>query len=615
MQTSLVVTPFSTINNNDNNDHLKEKNNYSQYINSYEMSFRILSWNVNGLRSLKKDIKDLLSSLEADVICFQETKVTRNMLEGSLAIVDGYTSYFAFSRKKSGYSGVATYCSQNATPTHAQEGLTGIYGDNLLDGGGTSNALSGQWTGEELKDLDAEGRAIITQHTIKSRDGTMSSIALINVYCPRVDPDKSERRVYKLKFYELLRQRAAAIQATGCHVIILGDINCSHKRIDHCEPDESEDFENRLERRYLDKFIIPLYKETVNVQDPPKERLRVDGEITDNYKVSNRNKYEINSKKDDEETYFENDLDSFAFIHESSCKFQVVDTFRFFYPEKCNSFTCWNTFTNARATNYGTRIDYIFCDQMFLPHLEDSLVLQEIMGSDHCPVAINVKGTLIPALKLPSICTKYFPEFKGQQQKLMSYFRPLPCDSEIRGKYSSGAVHIESKRKDISSDGFSFKKQRAMQIQSNLKSYFMAKPQSISSKPVESTLEMDADSLQDCREEACTSQENSQISSKTTVESVISENNEDSLTSSTQSSFSKEVMKSVDLTKHSGWGFLMKGPKPPPLCPGHKEPTVIRTVKKKGPNMNRQFYACARGAGREGDSNAQCKFFLWVGNK
>lgn len=39
--------------------------------------FKVLSWNINGLRSFKTDMKELLSGLDADVICFQETKVTR----------------------------------------------------------------------------------------------------------------------------------------------------------------------------------------------------------------------------------------------------------------------------------------------------------------------------------------------------------------------------------------------------------------------------------------------------------------------------------------------------------------------------------------------------------
>lgn len=66
------------------------------------------------------------------------------------------------------------------------------------------------------------------------------------MYCPHVDPEKPERRIYKIRFYELLRQRAAAIRDTGCHVIIVGDINTSHKRIDHCDPDDSEVRNNHL---------------------------------------------------------------------------------------------------------------------------------------------------------------------------------------------------------------------------------------------------------------------------------------------------------------------------------------------------------------------------------
>lgn len=41
------------------------------------MPLRIMSWNINGLRSLKTDLKEFLTSLNADIICLQETKVTR----------------------------------------------------------------------------------------------------------------------------------------------------------------------------------------------------------------------------------------------------------------------------------------------------------------------------------------------------------------------------------------------------------------------------------------------------------------------------------------------------------------------------------------------------------
>lgn len=64
-----------------------------------------------------------------------------------------------------------------------------------------------------------------------------------------------------------------------------------------------------------------------------------------------------------------------------------------------------------------------------------------------------------------------------------------------------------------------------------------------------------------------------------------------------------------------GGSLVYIGPPPPPVCSGHKESCVLRTVKKKGPNMNRQFWACARAAGHSSDKNAQCNFFMWASTK
>ena len=61
----------------------------------------------------------------------------------------------------------------------------------------------------------------------------------------------------------------------------------------------------------------------------------------------------------------------------------------------------------------------------------------------------------------------------------------------------------------------------------------------------------------------------------------------------------------------SAWKSVMKAPPVAPLCKGHNEPSVLRTVKKKGPNLNRKFWCCARGEGRADDPNARCDFFKW----
>lgn len=44
------------------------------------MSFKIVTWNINGIRSSQQDLKQLFDSLEADIICLQETKITRKDL-------------------------------------------------------------------------------------------------------------------------------------------------------------------------------------------------------------------------------------------------------------------------------------------------------------------------------------------------------------------------------------------------------------------------------------------------------------------------------------------------------------------------------------------------------
>ena len=49
-----------------------------------------------------------------------------------------------------------------------------------------------------------------------------------------------------------------------------------------------------------------------------------------------------------------------------------------------------------------------------------------------------------------------------------------------------------------------------------------------------------------------------------------------------------------------------------PLCSGHKEQSVVRTVKKSGENMGRQFYCCARPMGAAGDKEARCSYFQWA---
>ena len=65
------------------------------------------------------------------------------------------------------------------------------------------------------------------------------SLAVINVYCPRADPtDPPARQEFKLRFYKLLEMRACNLVAAGHRVVVVGDVNTSHTRMDHCDPGE-----------------------------------------------------------------------------------------------------------------------------------------------------------------------------------------------------------------------------------------------------------------------------------------------------------------------------------------------------------------------------------------
>lgn len=97
------------------------------------------------------------------------------------------------------------------TPIAAEEGLSAVltsqpsiecYGNNT------------DFTIEDLEALDAEGRAMLTEHRLD--DG--KSVVIVNVYCPRADKENKDRVDFKLKFYKLLQERAETLVKAGRYV-------------------------------------------------------------------------------------------------------------------------------------------------------------------------------------------------------------------------------------------------------------------------------------------------------------------------------------------------------------------------------------------------------------
>lgn len=67
-----------------------------------------------------------------------------------------------------------------------------------------------------------------------------------------------------------------------------------------------------------------------------------------------------------------------------------TDTFRVAYPEKAESYSWWTHWANARARNVGWRIDYWLASKGIASKVKNPAIHADIMGSDHCPVSIEI---------------------------------------------------------------------------------------------------------------------------------------------------------------------------------------------------------------------------------
>lgn len=183
---------------------------------------KIISWNTNGLRATVKqgNFTPLFAFENPDIVCFQETKCEPEQLDDSTRNLKGYHSYFSYSKKRKGYSGVAIYSKKE--PEKVEYGIG-------------------------IKDFDDEGRLVIAY---------FKNLVLINGYFPNggSGPDRLE---YKLEFYAAFLKFINKLKKEGHNVIFCGDINTAHTGIDLARPKANSENTGFLpvERAWLDKVV------------------------------------------------------------------------------------------------------------------------------------------------------------------------------------------------------------------------------------------------------------------------------------------------------------------------------------------------------------------------
>ena len=249
---------------------------------------KLISWNVNGLRSvLRKNFLDYLGAEAPDVLCVQETKASPDDVEQLWP--NTYTTYWNSAQKK-GYSGTAIF-----TKTRPLKISAGI----------------------GIDEHDSEGRVLTAE---------FAEYFLVNVYVPNSKRELT-RLPYRqqwdkdfLKYLKKLEKKKP--------VIFCGDLNVAHTEIDLANP----------------KANVKNHGFT------PEERA------------------------------------GFTTFVESG----FVDTFREF-ERGGGHYSWWSPMGGARSRNVGWRLDYFLVSAALRPELKRAFIQPHIMGSDHCPVGIQLK--------------------------------------------------------------------------------------------------------------------------------------------------------------------------------------------------------------------------------
>jgi len=318
----------------------------------------------------------------------------------------------------------------------------------------------------------------------------------------------------------------------------------------------------------------------------------------------------------------------------TSCR-RFVDVFRWLHPNATEAYTNWCTVTGARATNYGCRLDYIIADIGLVARIVCCDIMADIEGSDHCPVRAQFDVRVMPAMKCPPLCTKYLPQFAGWQQTLATFFgRKREKRHELQQSSSQGESQTDSQSSSSSSEHLSQGLLAPAAVSSSSPSQTTELSVSDKCSTVTKLADRDGDSccavstkkpkLSDNRQSSLLAFFNKPSHSDSTcrepLRPVVDDASYVSLTfKQTNNSLFQELAntdaKLCNGDTASKWKMLLKGPPQPPLCKGHNEPCVLRTVKKDGPNKGKQFWVCCKPEGQKNNPQARCDHFVWVSNK
>ncbi|XP_031402844.1 DNA-(apurinic or apyrimidinic site) lyase 2 isoform X2 [Punica granatum] len=551
---------------------------------------KIVTYNVNGLRqriSQFGSLPKLLNSFDADIICFQETKLRRQELTADVVIADGYESFFSCTRT-----------SDKGRMGYSEEGFTGLLRNNTKEEAPAAVVAGLEDFGkDELLQIDNEGRCIITDHSL---------FILFNLYGPRAVSDDTERIQFKLKFYKILQRRWEHLLQQGRRILVVGDLNIAPAAIDRC--DAGPDFEKNEFRTWLRSMTV-----------------QAGGPFFDVFRALHPDRRDAYtcwpSNTGAEQFNFGSRIDHI--LSAGSCLHEDCDSpdrnFITCHVKECDIMTQYKRWKPGNTPRWkggwSTKLE----------------------GSDHAPVYLSLMEiTDIPLHDTPSSSARYFPMIRGLQQTLASLLmkRQMSEQVEVCEVPNSFSVHSSTMRscsgslkrsgdncsiRDEHSEHFprkvgptssrnlgpDFKKKtrKGQSSQLSLTSFFQKSPKC--------SIEVGnlGNELDDVSKEPSNSDKDSGSQEDDPMPSNSSQD-EDELSVSCSS---EKERNNTTLLQWQRIQQLMQNKIP--MCKGHNEPCVSRIVKKAGPNFGRRFYTCARAEGPSSNPEANCGFFKWSGSK
>ena len=158
----------------------------------------------------------------------------------------------------------------------------------------------------------------------------LGALKIVNGYFPNGSgKNRDHSRVpYKLDFYRRVFEMLEEERAQGVPILVMGDFNTAHREIDLARPKTNHKTSGFL----------------------PEERAELDRWLTSGW----------------------------------------TDTFRHVHGDVEGAYTWWSQRAGVRERNVGWRIDYVLASPGALTHLRDAWISPEVMGSDHCPIGVEL---------------------------------------------------------------------------------------------------------------------------------------------------------------------------------------------------------------------------------